>query len=281
MTEPSMRNAVAALGAMALIASLVAPGGAHTAVHAADATQAPASSRLTIADGAIVRGPTNAARIALLFTGHEFAEVGETILEQLSLRRIRASFFLTGAFLDQPSFASLVRRMVKDGHYVGPHSDAHLLYCPWTGPKTTLVSRAVFDADLDANLKKLARFGVPHGSVSHFVPPYEWSNAEIAAWSGARGLRLLNPTPGTRAAADYTEEKDPRFVPSQAIFDSILARETSDPDGLRGFLLLMHIGAGPGRRDKFADRLGELLDALTARGYGFVRVDELVPADGR
>jgi len=38
----------------------------------------------------------------------------------------------------------------------------------------------------------------------------------------------------------------------------------------------MHVGAGPGRRDKMHDRLGELLDVLSSRGYRFVRVDELL-----
>jgi hypothetical protein len=36
------------------------------------------------------------------------------------------------------------------------------------------------------------------------------------------------------------------------------------------------MGAGPGRADKMHDRLGALLDALSARGYRFVRVDDLL-----
>jgi endoglucanase len=83
-------------------------------------------------------------------------------------------------------------------------------------------------------------------------------------------------TPGTRASADYTGESDERFVTSQVILDDILDRERTDRHGLNGFLLLMHIGAGPGRQDKFHHRFGELLDALAARGYTFVRVDELL-----
>lgn len=234
-----------------------------------------------LADGAVVRGPGDAARIALIFTGHEFAEGSATILDALGRRGARASFFLTGAFLDNPGFEPAVRRMVREGHYVGPHSDAHLLYCPWSGPKATLVSRAEFDGDLDRNLARLERFGIRRSSVTHFVPPYEWANAEIAAWSRARGLRLLNPTPGTRAPADYTEDHDPRFVSSRRIVESILEREKSDARGLSGFLLLMHVGAGPRRTDKMHDRLGGLLDALAARGYAFVRVDDLVPAVAR
>jgi peptidoglycan/xylan/chitin deacetylase (PgdA/CDA1 family) len=89
-------------------------------------------------------------------------------------------------------------------------------------------------------------------------------------------LRLVNFTPGTKSNADYTGEAERNFVPSQQIYESILAREHEDPAGLNGYLLLLHIGAGPGRADKMHDRLGSLLDALSARSYRFVRVDELL-----
>jgi len=78
------------------------------------------------------------------------------------------------------------------------------------------------------------------------------------------------------STANRTGEADRNFVPSHVIYDSILAREREDPHGLNGYLLLLHVGAGPGRADKMHDRLGSLLDALAARGYRFVRVDDLL-----
>src|SRR6516165_1176363 len=84
---------------------------------------------LTEREGAIVRGPRSARRLALVFTGHEFAEGGETILDALAKHHARATFFLTGDFLDNPRFGSLVQRIVAEGHGLGPHSDKHLLYC--------------------------------------------------------------------------------------------------------------------------------------------------------
>jgi hypothetical protein len=111
-------------------------------------------------------------------------------------------------------------------------------------------------------------------------PPYHTATGKngegAAAWSASLGLTLVNFTPGTRSNADYTGEADRSFVSSQRIYDSIMAREREDPDGLNGFLLLLHIGAGPGRADKMHDRLGALLDALSARGYRFVRIDDLL-----
>jgi peptidoglycan/xylan/chitin deacetylase (PgdA/CDA1 family) len=261
--------------ALWIVLAVASLGLATAAARALDDTP---SSECTVVEGGITRGPTGARRIALLFTAHEFAEGGETILDTLRQRHAPAAFFVTGHFLDQPGFAPLVRRLLHEGHYLGPHSDAHLLYCPWEGPKRTLVTREAFAADLEANLEKIVRFGVARARITHWVPPYEWYNREIVEWGSALGLTLVNLTPGTRAAADYTGEADPRFVSSQAILDSVLDREQKDPHGLSGALLLMHMGAGPGRADKMHHRLGELLDALAARGYAFVRVDEMVPA---
>lgn len=233
------------------------------------------------AEGAIVRGPVDARRLALVFTGHEFAEGGDTILDVLARRGAKASFFLTGVFLRDPDKAPLVRRMLRDGHYVGPHSDAHLLYCPWTGPKVTLVSRAAFTDDLERNLETLKRFGVPRSAARFFLPSYEWYNDEIATWTRELGLTLVCHTPGTRSNADYTEEGAPQFVPSEAILQSILRGEREDPHGLNGFMLLLHAGAGPGRTDKFHRRFDGLLGTLEGRGYRFVRVDTLLGANGR
>jgi peptidoglycan/xylan/chitin deacetylase (PgdA/CDA1 family) len=251
------------LATIALLISLAAPAQAQP-------------DRLQRVEGGIIRGSTETRQLALVFTGHEFAESAATILEELARRRVKASFFLTGTFLRDPGNAPLVARMVRDGHYVGPHSDAHLLYAPWTGPKVTLVSREAFTADLERNLEALQPFGVPRAQARFFLPSYEWYTEEIAAWTRAAGLTLVCHTPGTRSNADYTEEGTPQFVPTDAIFESILRREREDAHGLNGFLLLLHAGAGPRRTDKFHRRFGELVDALIARGYRLARVDELL-----
>jgi peptidoglycan/xylan/chitin deacetylase (PgdA/CDA1 family) len=240
------------------------------------AALAPAAE-LTERDGAVVRGPRAERRLALVFTGHEFAEGGETILDELSTHRAQATFFLTGDFLDNPRFRPLVRRIVAEGHGLGPHSDKHLLYCEWTAARRTLVSKERFRTDLLANLEKIERLGA--GRPRFFLPPYEHYNEDIARWSAELGLRLVNFTPGTRSNADYTEDQARDFVPSRAIFDSILRHEREDPHGLNGFLLLLHVGAGPGRTDKFHARFGALLDELAGKGYRFVRLEGLLKTE--
>jgi endoglucanase len=276
MTTATRRKAraipVATIAACACLAALC------LAPRDANGEEPAVAEGCTIVDGGITRGPTSARRLALVFTGHEYADGGETILDELARRRARGSFFLTGDFLANPRFEPLLRRIVAEGHYLGPHSDRHLLYCEWGPDRRRLVSRETFDADLTAAMEKVARFS-PTPPV-YFLPPYEHYDAEIARWTSARGMRLINFTPGTRSNADYTEDDARNFVPSREIFDSILRRERDDPHGLNGFLLLLHIGTSPKRTDKFSARFGELLDRLAQRGYTFARVDELLDPDG-
>jgi len=231
---------------------------------------------LQFSDGGIVRGPTDSKKLALVFTGHTFAEGSQVILDELSRHQAKASFFLTGDFIANPNFQSVVKRIVREGHYLGPHSDKHLLYCSWETPAKLLVRRNEFEADLHNNLKKIETLGLTRTSIKYFLPPYEHYDHKIVEWSEALGLAVVNYTPGTRANADYTVEAEKNFVSSKAIFDSIVKKESTDPNGLNGFILLLHIGAGPERQDKFFDRFGDLLDFLKAHSYELVSIDGLL-----
>ncbi|MDI6784464.1 MAG: polysaccharide deacetylase family protein [bacterium] len=227
-------------------------------------------------DGGIIRGPKDKKLIALEFTGGSFAEGGQVILDELKKQQAKASFYFIGDFFRIPEYKPIIERIVQAGHYLGPHSDKHPLYCPWEGPKKTLVTKEFFMTDLENNLREIEKFGVPRAQVKYWIPPYEWYNQEIVDWSKEKGLTLVNFTPGTRSTADYTEDSAKNFVPSKVIFDSIIKKEQEDPNGLNGFLLLMHIGAGPNRTDKMHLRFGELLEYLEKKGYTFVRIDELL-----
>ena len=129
---------------------------------------------------------------------------------------------------------------------------------------------------MEANFARYAKLKLKASPGRFFIPPFEHYNQQIVDWADELSCVVINYTPGTRSNADYTGEADKNFVPSQTIFDSIVKREQADPHGLNGFILLLHIGSGPGRADKFHARFGELLDYLAGKGYEFVRVDELL-----
>lgn len=234
-------------------------------------------SRPVLDRGAIVRGARDRKRLALVFTGDQYAEGARTILETLRRRQIKAALFLTGRFLRDKEFRPLIERARDEGHDLGPHSDKHLLYASWDRPPKLLVTRKQFIDDLSANDRSLADFVKDPGRFPYFIPPYEHFTAEIVRWAAAAGWTLINMTPGTLSHTDYMEDDNPPFVPARRIVDSVFRTEKSAADGLNGFLLLMHLGAGPRRtRDHLHTHLDELVSGITDRGYEIVRVAELL-----
>jgi peptidoglycan/xylan/chitin deacetylase (PgdA/CDA1 family) len=119
-------------------------------------------------------------------------------------------------------------------------------------------------------------FGIDRKSAPYFLPPYEWYNDSIAAWTKYLGLQLVNYTPGTLSHADYTTPDLKNYRSSETIMNSIISYESSHVSGLNGFILLMHIGAGPLRKDKFYQQLPELIVWLKSKKYKLVRIDELL-----
>lgn len=219
--------------------------------------------------GAVSRLATDAKRIHLTFTGHDFAEGGESILKVLKKQKVKASFFFTGDFLRKN--AALVQKIKRQGHFIGAHSDKHLLYCDWSKRDSLLVTKQAFRQDLKANFDELARLGIEKTSASVFMPPYEWYNDSIALWTKQAGLTLINFTSGTSSNADYTTPDMKNYKSSQAIYDRILQFEQTEKQGLNGFILLLHIGVGDKRKDKFWTYLNPLLTELKKRGYAFDR----------
>ena len=214
--------------------------------------------------------------MAIVFTGDEFADGGDFIAKTLKEQKAKASFFFTGRFLHNPSFEKTITILKKDGHYIGAHSYEHLLYCDWIKRDSLLVTRQQFDDDLSKNYNELQSFGLQKQKVSFFLPPFEWYNDSIAAWTRKMGLQLINYTPGTLSHADYTTPANKNYRSSDLIYTSIINYEKTHPFGFNGFILLMHIGTDAKRNDKLYHRLPELLRWLRSKGYKLVTVNELL-----
>jgi peptidoglycan/xylan/chitin deacetylase (PgdA/CDA1 family) len=222
--------------------------------------------------GGITRFDTTKKEIYLVFTGHEFADGYRTILNTLRKHNIKASFFFTGDFYRTAKFAALITQLKKEGHYLGAHSDKHLLYAPWEKRDSLLVSKDTFVSDIKYNYKEMEKFGIRPSGASYFMPPYEWYNQSIADWTSELGLQLVNFTAGTSSNADYTTPDMPNYIPSDSIITRILRYETRSTNGLNGFLLLSHIGTSDKRLDKFYNKLDGLVRELKKRGYRFKRL---------
>lgn len=215
------------------------------------------------AQGAVVKLHPGEKKIYLLFSAHEFGEGGEKILDVLKAKKAKGNFFVTGEFLRNPAFENTVRRVIGEGHYLGSHSDRHLLYADWTKRDSLLVTRDSFQRDLDRSLLALKKAGASKGR--WYLPPYEWYNNETVRWLNENGLKAVNFTPGTGTNADYTWPGLPNYRSSDSLQRRLLERERQQ--GLNGNFLLLHLGTDPRRKDKLYDRLSALIDTLRSLGY--------------
>lgn len=224
----------------------------------------------------IIRGNSTKKRIALVFTGDEFGDGGDFISNTLKKEKVSASFFLTGNFYRNPAFKKIITELKKNKNYLSTHSDQHLLYCDWYKRDSLLVTKEQFTDDLRKGFAVMNSFGIKENEAPYFLPPYEWYNDSIAAWTKELGHQLIDYTPGTLSNADYTTPDMKNYRSSKEIFSSIIKYEQSHPSGLDGFILLLHIGTDSKRTDKFYFRLPELIQKLKAKGYQFQTVEQLL-----
>ncbi|WP_245586335.1 polysaccharide deacetylase family protein [Olivibacter sitiensis] len=212
-----------------------------------------------------------------MFTADEFGGGARIIENVLDDKDVKASFFLTGRFLDNKDNEEFVQSLVNAKHYVGVHSDQHLLYCDWEDRNKLLVDKKQFYNDLQAAYLKLGKFGIDKSKALLFLPPYEWYNKKIVDWTKEQGLKLVNFSVGTLSTADYTyPEMGNRYRDNETIWRSIMKYEENSNGGLNGFFLLIHLGADPRRQKGFYEELPRLIKKLTEKGYVFRRMDELI-----
>lgn len=236
-----------------------------------------ASPASTVYQGAIIRGDTTRKKLALIFSADSFNDGRQYVRDVLSAEGVKAGFFLTGNFLDNPDNKAFIEHIRDEGHYISGHSDKHLLFCDWTNRDSLLVSKATFQTDLNKNLEKLGSFGIQTGELKYFLPPYEWYNQTVSDWYAENRKQLINFTPGTRVTADYTwPSMGRKYVDSGTIWESIMDYEQTGQSGLNGFILLVHLGTEPTRKDKFYNKLPALIKTLRGQGYTFTRVDSLL-----
>lgn len=238
----------------------------------------PRSYDAAYSQGAMIRGDSSRKEIALVFTGDEFGDGLNNIATTLGKEKVKASFFFTGRFYRNKNFRPGIQKLAVQKHFLGPHSDGHLLYCDWTDRDKTLVTKDSLFRDLRANEKAMRQLGIATNSAKHFfIPPYEWWNGEVAKWADSAGIRLFSFTPGTGSNADYTwPEMGKSYKSSDEIMASIKSFRESRLNGLNGVVLLVHAGTDPRRKDKLYNRLDELIAYLKKEGYRFKRVDELL-----
>lgn len=234
-----------------------------------------ADPKLFILDqGAITRGDSTRKRIAFVFTGDEYYEGLNSISQSLAREKIKGSFFFTGRLYRNVEARQSILQLSNAGHYMGPHSDMHLLYNDWSKRDSLLVSKDSLVNDLKANYQSMHALGIQEEQL-YFIPPYEWWNNQVASWCKEMNVQLINFSPGTGTNADYTyPEMGTSYRSSEKLLERLYAFEKQHT--LNGGMVLVHIGTDPRRKDKLYHHLSDMIQYFHSRRYNFVKVDELL-----
>ena len=221
-------------------------------------------SRLDAYD-VVVRMDTTSRNIYFVFSADSMFEGAPAALDALAERNMCASFFFTGNFLRDSLNAPIIRRVIREGHYVGPHSDRHILLADWDRSRTPLVTADSLAKDLRANFAELSRFGIRPEDVPYALPPFEWCSRQQAHVYRGLGIMPVNPTPELETYRDYTTPDMPEYRSSRQMLDQLFGYEAAR--GLNGAIIILHLGTQDVRTDKLYFHLPAILDSLTSRGY--------------
>jgi peptidoglycan-N-acetylglucosamine deacetylase len=202
--------------------------------------------------------PTSQRVVALTFDAGANADGVTSILNTLSAKQIRATFFLTGSFA--ADFPGSVRAITAAGHRTGNHTATHP---DCTGLSDALLRNQISTAETrirgagGADPRPLFRFpygardartiGVVNGAGYVAV---RWT-VDSLGWQGRNGRSLAQAT--------------------QFVADRVVAAARP------GEIVLMHVGSNPDDHTTLdAAALPSVIDRLHAGGYRFVTLDALL-----
>jgi len=197
------------------------------------------------------------------------------VLDVLKEKGVKGSFFPTGKCFVQDQYREPIRRIVDEGHYLSAHSFAHLLLCDEQDRSVSLVGADSIAVDFARMEKCLQEVGLTKEQYNWMIPPYETYNDESVAAMHSLGFHLLNPTPGLINDMDWTKPGDANYVSGEDIMNRIWEYEAANT--LNGVIMLVHAMVYPDRtdEDRVFTHLGEIIDTLREKGYGFATMADV------
>ncbi|MEE8319574.1 MAG: polysaccharide deacetylase family protein [bacterium] len=255
---------------------------AKTAVKPEEQLPKPDKSSLHLVSSDINRGDPYTKRVAITFDGGSQGNAAAQILDLLSARGLSATFFLTGTFMKR--FPDLTRRIAKGGHEVGNHTYKHPHLTTWEKKRRHETLPGINSMRIHRELVKnsqLFKKLTGKDMVPMWRAPYGEHNSQIRKWALDAGFRHVSWTydPDTRMSLDtldWVADKDSGlYLSSEQIVDKILSFDRKTEQGLKGGIILLHLGSER-IEDPFFPNLASLLDELEGRGYSVGSVSSLL-----
>lgn len=189
--------------------------------------------------------PTSHKVVALTFDDGPLSESTPEILNILKEKNIKATFFVVGEQVEK--FPMLVQQEIAEGHEVGSHTYSH--------PTLTKLRKSEIQIELAKTEQAILKVA-PKPTL--FRPPGGFYNNMIV--KAARDKDYIT-------ILWSVDPYDWRYPPVGEIVNIVL--KNSKP----GSIILLHDGKYP---SSTPEALGFIIDSLSARGYEFVTVSELL-----
>jgi peptidoglycan/xylan/chitin deacetylase (PgdA/CDA1 family) len=192
--------------------------------------------------------------VALTFDAGSDAGHTATILDVLAGYGIRATFALTGEWVEQNP--QLSRRIVLEGHEVMNHSYDHPSFTGVSSDEVALTTESRW-SQLDRAEHAISSIA-GHTSLPYFRPPFGDQDATVARDAGARGYEYL-----VMWTVDSLGWKG--VAPADVLQRCV---ERAEP----GAILMFHVGSA----STDAEALPDIIEQLSGDGYRFATIGELV-----
>ena len=228
------------------------------------------------------RGSPELPQISLTFDGDSTDCDLPAILQVLARRRITATLFLTGEFLER--FPESVRAAVAGGHEIGSHLYRHVHLTTWEENRHHDTRPGITREYIHELLQKNeAVFRQVTGQTMAKVwrAPFGETNPTINAWAAELGYWQVTWTRSQQRdksmdSLDWVADRaEPRYLTAPQILERLLAFDGGIPGGANGAIILMHTGSRR-REERAWTILDDLIDGMTRRGNEFVPVSRLI-----
>jgi peptidoglycan/xylan/chitin deacetylase (PgdA/CDA1 family) len=232
------------------------------------------------------RGHSGSRTVAVTFDGGSYSNAAQRILDVLAKRDLKATFFLTGEFMNH--YPEVTRRIADEGHEVGNHTYSHLHLTTFEKnfKQDTLpgISKEVLLAELRKN-EALYEELTGAMMVKLWRAPYGEQNETIRNWASSEGYQHVSWTydPKTRKSLDgldwVSDQASALYLTSEEIIEKIISFDSQTEMGLAGGIVLLHLGSER-KDDPFHPKLGQLIDKLREKGYEVGSVGSLLAKGG-
>ncbi|MDT8317309.1 MAG: polysaccharide deacetylase family protein [bacterium] len=219
--------------------------------------------------------------LSITFDGGSSDSSAPAILDILSEKQIKTTFFLTGRFIKK--YPHIVKRMVSEGHEVGNHTMSHPHLTTYSRDRKSTTSVGVSYSFLKKELDETAEIFSKLTGIRMqplWRAPFGETNKEILSWASKIGYRHIAWTVDYKAhqtmdSLDWvTDKSSSLYRSSEEIKENLLS--FADKKGrAKGAIVLMHLGTER-KNDIVHEKLAEIIEDFMARGYNILPVSELI-----